>query len=312
MSSAISAAGVIERAAAVEVRMSGRTLRGVALRYGERSLERAEMFEAGAFAPLGEVSLNLQHDRLREIASTSAGNLRITDTADALRIEADLREGSAELSLIRRRALRGLSVEFVAASERRRSDGLRVIESARLPAIGLVDMASYRSEIELRAAFDEAWLTGEIRYGPPMQCTCQGGGCDQVIFEPGAFDDLAADRPGLLAIGGEGFASVLGSLRRGTLALDDAAEGLRIGLVGTRETPAARRVVEAATVGEVFARPMVDLDASEFVDEGPIRRFTRAAVTGILIKSTPNDQGHIPVVISGLQIIEERARRFWL
>lgn len=245
-----------EYAAAVEVRMAGRTLRGVALRYGERSLERAELFEPGAFAPLGEVSLNLQHDRLREIASTRAGTLRVSDTPEALRIEAELREGSAELSLVRRRTLRGLSVEFRPLTERR-SDGLRVIEKATLPAIGLVDLGSYRGEIELRQMAD-SWLTGEIRYGRPMQCTCQGGGCDQVQFEPGAFDDLAADRPGLLAIGGEGFASVLGSLRRGTLALDPTDEALRVGLIGTRETPAARRVIEAATVGEVFARPMID------------------------------------------------------
>ena len=79
-----------EYAAAVEVRMAGRTLRGVALRYGERSLERAELFEPGAFAPLGEVSLNLQHDRLREIASTRAGTLRVSDTPEALRIEAGI------------------------------------------------------------------------------------------------------------------------------------------------------------------------------------------------------------------------------
>ena len=303
-----------ERSApALEVRLAGRTLRGVAIRYGERSLDRAEVFEPGAFAPLGEVSLNLQHDACREIASTRAGTLRVSDTSEALRIEADLREGSAELSLVRRRALRGLSVEFIAASERRRADGLRVIERAALPGIGLVDASSYRSQVELRQGFDDAWLTGEIRFGRPMQCTCQGGGCDQVQFEPGSFEDLADERPGLLAIGGEGFASVLGSLRRGTLLVDPAEDALRVGLVGTRETPAARRVIEAAAVGEVYVRPMIDLDASEFVDEGPMRRFTRAAVTGLLIKATPNDEGHIPVRIPGLQVIEERKRRrIWL
>ena len=119
----MSGGAVIERAAPVEVRMAGRTLSGVVLRYGERSVDRAELFEAGAFAPIGEVSLNLQHDRERVIASTSAGDLRVIDTPEALRIEAELREGSAELSLVRRRALRGLSVEFLVRSERRNRRG---------------------------------------------------------------------------------------------------------------------------------------------------------------------------------------------
>ena len=38
-----------------------------------------------------------------------------------------------------------------------------------------------------------------------------------------------------------------------------------------------------------------------------------AAVTGLLVKATPNDEGHIPATITGLEIIEERKRRrVWL
>ena len=188
-----------------------------------------------------------------------------------------------------------------------------MVQRAALPAIGLVDLGSYRNEIELRAAFDDAWLTAEVVYGRNLQCTCQGGGCESVFFEAGAFDGVAEDRPGLLAIGGEGFASAVGSLRRGTLILDSTDDALRVGLVGTRETPAAQRVIEAATVGEVYVRPMIDLDASDYTDEGPVRRFSRAAVSGLLVKATPNDEGHIPVRIPGLQVIEERKRRrVWL
>ena len=91
-----------ERSAPVEFRVSGRTLAGTAIRYGERARDRAEMFEAGAFQPLGAVTLNLQHDASKPIASTGDGTLRLDDTADELRIEADLRAGSAELTLVRR------------------------------------------------------------------------------------------------------------------------------------------------------------------------------------------------------------------
>ena len=72
-------------------------------------------------------------------------------------------------------------------------------------------------------------------------------------------------------------------------------------------------MIEAATVGDVYVRPMIDVEASDYTDEGPVRRFSRAAVTGLLVKATPNDEGHVPVVIDGLQVIEERKRRrVWL
>ena len=92
-----------------------------------------------------------------------------------------------------------------------------------------MDMGSYRTELELRQ-MGAAWLTARrIDYGRRLQCTCQGGGCDQVQFDPGAFDGLGEDRPGLLAIGGEGFASILGSLRRGSLIVEDTRGALRLG-----------------------------------------------------------------------------------
>ena len=125
-----------ERTSPVELRLSGRTLTGTAIRYRERARDRAEMFEAGAFQPIGAVSLNLQHDAFREIASTEGGSLRVDDGPDALRVEADLRENSAELALVRRRALRGLSVEFRSLTEHR-ENGVRIVEKAELPAIGL-------------------------------------------------------------------------------------------------------------------------------------------------------------------------------
>ena len=88
--------------------------------------------EAGSIEPLHPVTLNLQHDPERRIATTGDGTLRLHDTPDALTIEADLREGSAELALVRRGALRGLSVEFFAIAERREAE-VRVLTRAGLP-----------------------------------------------------------------------------------------------------------------------------------------------------------------------------------
>ena len=158
-----------ERAAAVEFRVSGRTLVGEAIRYNQQARDRAELFESGAFQPIGDVTLNLQHDPERVIADTRAGTLRIDDSPDALRLEADLRENSAELALVRRRALRGLSVEFRCRSERR-DDGLRVVEKADLPAIGLVDSGSYRTGVELRAVSSSVRLVDCRRFGLVPGC----------------------------------------------------------------------------------------------------------------------------------------------
>ena len=300
----------IERLPPVEVRLEGRTLRGVAMRYGEQARDRPEMFLSGAFQPIGPVAMNLQHDRsgLREIATTDGGSMRITDSDTELRVEADLREGSAELSLVRRRALRGLSVEFRAQAETRNPAGLRVVSKAQLVGVGLVDDGSYRSDVELRAAMKDAWLTGEIRTKRKMECVCQGPECEQVIFMPGAFDDLT-ERRDVLAVGGGGFANVLGSTRRGSMIIETTAKGLQIGLTNA-STDTARRIIESAAVADIFVRPLIDVEASEYVDEGDTRTFTTAVTRALLIKPALNVKGHIAAKIRGVP--EHRQRRVWL
>ena len=84
------------------------------------------------------------------------------DTRTALKLEARLRPGSAEHQLVARGALTGLSVEFMAKQETRNSAGLRIITAAHLSAIGLVDMGSYQSTVELRAKMKKAWFTATI------------------------------------------------------------------------------------------------------------------------------------------------------
>ncbi len=298
----------VERAAPVEFRVSGRTLHGIALRYGERARDRAERFEPGAFDPLGEVSLNLQHDPEREIASTAEGSLRLSDRPESLRVEADLREGSAELALVRRRALRGLSVEFRSRQERREG-GIRVIRRAELAGIGLVDSGSYATEIELRQ--DTTFLRGVIPFDRDMECTCQGPDCSAVRFEPGAFDRLGRDRD-VLAIAGRA-SEVLGSLRRGTLAVGRATN-TTLGLIGAAEhkidqalevvitqavTRAAATVAANALGAPFYVRPLIRQATSEFLDQNGVRVYRRADVRGFLVKPTINDRGQIPILVEG-------------
>ena len=303
----------MERTAPVELRLSGRTLHGVALRYGEPARDRPELFRPGAFQPLGVVALNLQHDPFREIASTDGGSLRISDTATELRIEADLREGSAELSLVRRRVLRGLSVEFRASREHRDPDGIRVIERAALPGIGLVDDGSYRTDLERRQGL--GFLTGFIPEGRDMMCTCQGPECDAVRFLPGAFDDLLqrteAGRDAL-AIAGRA-TEVLGSIRKGTMRVARATDrtlkavgaarakverGIEV-VVEQAVTRAAATVIANAAGAPFYVRPLIRNAVSDFYDEGRVRVYRKAEVRGFLVKPTVNDAGNFPAIIEG-------------
>ena len=141
-----------ERRYAGEIRVSGRTLSGPALVYGDTSPSHRERFIPGAFGDgvaANPIALNLQHDPERVIARNGSG-LTLTDSRQSLDIRAELREGSAELQLVRRGALRGLSIEFSAEKESQ-SNGVRVVERAQLLGIGLVDAGSYpRSTVELR------------------------------------------------------------------------------------------------------------------------------------------------------------------
>ena len=239
-------------------------------------------------------------------AQTAAAYDSLTHPTE-LRVQADLREGSAELNLVRRKTLTGLSVEFRALTERRDPSGLRIVERAELPAIGLVDRGSYRTDIEVRAAMKDAWLSSRIRTKMPMECICSGPECKQVVFIPGAFDGVEKARD-ILAVGGGGFSNVLGSTRRGTLLLRNGPKGLDVGLTDAA-TDTARRVVEAAGVADIYARPLLALEESEYVDEGDTRTFQLAAVRAILIKPTPNAKGHTPARIRGAKT---RQRRIWL
>ena len=139
-----------EHRAGAEFRVSGRTLTGKALVYGDLSPEFGERFEPGAFGPdVAAPVLNLQHDRGMVILP--AGAYVLTDSPHELQVRAELPEGSAALRLVKRGALNGFSVEFHAKAERREA-GVRVIERAELAGLALVDQGAYpQSTAEVRA-----------------------------------------------------------------------------------------------------------------------------------------------------------------
>ena len=137
-------------------RVSGRTLTGRALVYGDIAPEYRERFTPGALGDVpATMAINLQHDRSLVVVESAA----LTDGPRALEVRAELPEGSAALRLVQRGALSGFSIEFQAKDERREA-GIRVIERATLTGLALVDRGAYpASTAEVRAALDgrEFW-----------------------------------------------------------------------------------------------------------------------------------------------------------
>ena len=149
------------RAALGELRVEGRRLTGIVIRYGETSPSHRERFEPGALRMAEAVHLDLYHDRERVIAYMPGGGLELAGGESAVELSAELPPIPAAdraLEEIRTGKANGLSVEFRAVRERREA-GVRVIEEAVLKGIGLVSRPSYLgSRVEARHRGRRVWL----------------------------------------------------------------------------------------------------------------------------------------------------------
>ena len=312
-----------EHSTPLEVRVAGRTLTGEAMIYGQQARDRAEMFEPGSLEPLEPVTLNLQHDPERRIASTSDGTLRLSDTPEALTLEADLRAGSAELELVRRGALTGLSVEFHALRETRSAHGLRVLQRAAYPAVGLVDRGSYRTSVELRQAAATLnvesrarmgrTLSASIPAGKRLACECSGPGCRFAeMMAAGlttAFDEAFDEAADTIATWGN-YSQPLASVSRGTLRRTGATEVA----IDLPDDDYGRAALAAHESAGVVVRPYLDpLDSvGERVDETMV--YSKPVIRAFVVSSTDKREGWPEPKITATPDIEGRARRFaaWL
>lgn len=133
----------------IELRVQGRRLLGTVVRYGAPGEGGLEQFEAGAFQDgLDDVLLNVQHQRARPLARYP-GSMTLRDTAEALTMEAVLpetRDADDVLALVKGRVLVGLSVGFLALSERWERD-VRIVERATLDHVAVVDRPSYPDSV---------------------------------------------------------------------------------------------------------------------------------------------------------------------
>lgn len=304
----------------VELRQGpGRTLEGVAVRYGDtaRLPWGEERIEPGAFAPIDDVVLNAHHDRTTPLARTGAG-LTLEDTAERLALSAELPATQAAddiLALVRAGVMRGLSIEFRAVAERFEA-GVRIIERAVLSGIGVVDTPAYpQSEVEARRRRGErrTWVRGGIRYGVEAHCECLTGECNRVLFRPKALGP--ADGGDVLALTGRASEAV-GSTRGGTLRLRNTDDALEWELdPAGRDTAAGQTLRDLARAKvPVYGRPLIDDDASTFTEAGAVRTYEKAIVRALLLKPIAGDpslrDGWRPVEIDG-ETVKRRAR-VWL
>ena len=136
------------RFAPLEVRAAdGGQIEGTAMPYG-READIAGVFresvDAGAFGAIGDVILNLMHDRREPLARTEGGGLDLEDGAQRLWLRADIPEYRSDVrDQVKRRILRGYSVEMEITAENWPSPDRRIIRAATLWGIGLVDRPAY-------------------------------------------------------------------------------------------------------------------------------------------------------------------------
>ena len=219
----------------------GRALVGTVLRYGEVATGAPwpERFEAGAFGAVADadVILDRQHTRRQPLARTGGGGLELLDGPDALRMRAELpRTTDAEdaLTLVRAGVLRGLSVKFHALRESEQS-GVRVIHSAILDSIGVVDRPAYSGSVaEVRRRGNG--LTGSFRYGESRTARDRGK-VRKSRIRAGAFVRSVAERRREIALQmGTDPGQILGSRLAGTLDLEDTAEALTFSIAELPKT----------------------------------------------------------------------------
>ena len=270
--------GVSEHLAfhASEVRAEGRTLSGVAMPYGEMSQSRNERFTAGAFGNLDDGAtrwLDLRHNTSVVLADTASGRLVLTDTPQALRIDAtlpDLPAANAALEEVRAGRLNGFSVQFKSRSERRDA-GVRVLDRALLEGIGLVGKPDYANQVEVREAASEVRIggdglagkfnynvqqttayTGQYRipsFGTPR--AKRGGTPRKVRVKPGSFNfalqDVKREITVVLGKGDKPLASRLG----GSLELNDTPVALEFNIERLPDTSYVRDLRALLAAGAI-------------------------------------------------------------
>ena len=280
-----------------ELRVAGRTLTGRAMVYGDVSPEHNERFLPGAFAPILAVPLLLQHDQRMVIVEPGAFDL--VDSDAALEVRAELPPKAAALKLVKGGALSGFSVKFRPRQESR--DGnIRVVEKAELVEVSVVDQPSYpASTAEVRRRGDRGGRLGTIRgrvpAGRKVDCRCGPGDCLEAVFERGS-TNRTIDKDEVLAVVGE-YANAIASKRRGGVRFWAGRDGDLEYAVDIPNTERGRALLDTMRSVDVYARPVLDMDASDFTIADKVATYRQAEVRALTVGPTDAGKGWTPLVL---------------
>ena len=313
-----------ERRRGVEFRVSGRTLAGRVMTYGDISPDHRERFLPGAFGPEPRAALNVQHDPGMVILD--AGEYILTDSARALEIRAELPPQSAALALVKRGALNGFSIEFNARRETR-VGGVRVIEAAELVGVSLVDQPSYpASKAEVRRRLERpfqtaehrgprlATLRGSVPTGRRTDCQCAPGDCDSAFFEDGSLDNVPSRERDILVVVGE-YSAAIASRDRGGLRLRVADGGALDYEIDVPANARGRALLETLDSVPVYGRPVIDSDASDYTIEDRVATYRKAEVRALTVGPTDAALGWVALELAAGDEdarAAPRRRRSWI
>ena len=286
-----------------ELRVSGRTLTGYAIQWGDVSPSHRERFAPGAISIDGRTRwLNLVHRPLEVLAWTGGGGLDLSADDQGVALRAELPAiPAADLALDKLKSgeLRGLSVEFRALQESR-AGGIRIVERADLEGVGLVRSPSYQqSTVEVRARSGQT-LRARIPANEELACQCSGIACMWAEFAGNAMREMletAFEQATREVVAGFGSYTTmpLASRSRGTLRgrlLPNGDGEVDIDLPDGAAGQATRAAFENAGV---IVRPHLDVDASEYTERpyrgSNVRSYTRAVARAFVVSATDQRDG---------------------
>ena len=314
-----SSAVIERRYAELRAAAEGRTLSGDVVVYGEVStgLPWRERIEPGAFQPLGDVRLNLQHQRTVLLARTGGGGLVLEDGPNALRMRAELPSTTAAddtLALVRAGVLRGLSVEMHPRQERQVS-GVRSISRARLSGLSVVDSGAWdgaRVEARAEVRAEGEGLVGAFMYSSDtiisdraamLEVRARGARKQRVV--PGAFRFALQDESReIQLLLGRDYDRPLASRQAGTLELMDSPDALRFRVDRLPETTyvADFRAQQEAGAAVFGVAPMFRIPPSDVVPDALVYAPEPAADGGAIIETVHE------AVLTALAIVSRAPR----